>query len=130
MDPVNSYWGMLQTLEDAFRTRYKRRDVNITGMLFARPASRFAQREILPHIDYWHHRSDYHTDFFCPGYLRDDSGQSGEVVANVGGAKWCFSNQGFVTFLERERAAPPRGATAATIITARRRCQRQSGARH
>jgi hypothetical protein len=101
MDLVNSYWGMLRTLEDAFRTRYKRRDVNITGMLFARPASRFAQREILPHIDYWHHRSDYYTDFFCPGYLCDDSGQTGEVVATVGGVKWCFSNHGLVTFLEQ-----------------------------
>jgi hypothetical protein len=101
MDPVNSYWGMLQALEDGFRKRYKRRDVNITGILFARPASSFAQKEILPHIDYWHHRSDYYTDFFCPGYLRDDSGQSGPIVATVAGGKWCFTNQGFITFLEQ-----------------------------
>jgi len=100
MDPVNSYWGMLSELRDAFKERYRRKDVNITGILLMRPASAFAQKEILPHIDYWHHRSDYYTDFFCPGYEADlPAGTDGTEVATVGGSKWFFSNHAFVTFL-------------------------------
>ena len=102
MEPVNSYWGMLHTLGEAFEYRYRRRDVNITGILFARPASSFAQKEILPHIDYWHHRSDYYTDFFCPGYLPEgEPGCEGEPVVAVGGKKWYFSNGALVDFLEQ-----------------------------
>lgn len=37
MNPAISYQGILRVLEGAFRTRYKRDDVNITGILFARP---------------------------------------------------------------------------------------------
>ncbi len=94
MGPVDSYRGMLRELREAFRERYRRRDVNITGIMFARPESVFAQKEILPHIDYWHHRSDNYTDFFCPGY-EPDLPPSDDLtpVATVGGSTWFFSNR-------------------------------------
>ncbi len=103
MLPPNSYWGMLTVLGQAFRERYKRRDVNLTGILFARPASAFAQKEVLPHIDYWHHRSDNYTDFFCPGYQPAGQSPSGDSVPllTVSGLNWCFSNYAFTTFLEQ-----------------------------
>jgi hypothetical protein len=101
MVPTVTYASVLEVLGEAFRTRYKRHDVNITGILFARPSSEFAQREVLPHIDYWHHRSSNSTDFFCPGYVVDSSGQSGSVVASVGGELWCFNNMHFAMFLEK-----------------------------
>jgi len=104
MIPTVTYESVLETLGTAFRTRYSRDDVNIAGILFARPASRFAQREVLPHIDYWHHRSSSSTDFFCPGYVVDSSGQSGPVVASVGGDLWCFNNMHFAMFLEEFEA--------------------------
>jgi hypothetical protein len=99
----NSYWGMLTVLGEAFRERYKRRDVNLTGVLFARPASAFAKKEVLPHIDYWHHRSDNYTDFFCPGYQPFTPNMSGDsvTVLTVGGLNWGFSNLAFVAFLEQ-----------------------------
>ncbi len=100
MIPTVSYSGMIEILGEAFRSRYKRGDVTITAVLFARPSSSFAQNEVLPHIDYWHHRSDRYTDFFCPGYVPDASGQSGPVVAAVGGKTWCFSNMHLAMFLE------------------------------
>jgi hypothetical protein len=57
------------------------------------------------HIDYWHHRSDYYTDFFCPGYEADlPVGTDRTEVATVGGRKWFFSNCAFVTFLEQLEA--------------------------
>jgi hypothetical protein len=125
MEPVNSYWGMLQTLADGFCTRYKRHDVNITGILFARPVSPFAQKEILPHIDYWHHRSDYYTDFFCPGYLRDDSGQSGPVVATVGG-KWSSPILGLSHSCRSLSRILPGGIAAAVSLSSRTRVMTRS----
>lgn len=104
MNPVISYEGMIEILGEAFRTRYKRQDVNITGILLARPECEFAHNEILRHIDYWHHRSDQHTDFFCPGYIQDGSGQSGPIVATVGHERWCFSNHMFAGFLKQLEA--------------------------
>lgn len=100
MEPADSYSQMLGVLGDAFRTRYRRKDVNIVGILFARPESRFTQDEILPNINYWHHRSDHHTDFFCPGYLREDElGYEGKPAIEIGGIQWCFSVRSFVAVL-------------------------------
>jgi hypothetical protein len=104
MVPANSYDGMLSTLRDAFKERYCRKDVNITGILFARPESHFAQKDILPYIDYWHHRSDCYTDFFCPGYELDSPSADRVEVATVGGSKWYLSNEEFVQFLEQLEA--------------------------
>lgn len=101
LPPNDSYRGMLAVLEEAFEGRYKRRDVNLTGILLARPASEFAKKEILPHIDYWHHRSDNYTDFFCPGYrsAHDATPSDGPPVVTVNGLNWYFSSNSFARFL-------------------------------
>jgi hypothetical protein len=103
MIPAVSYSQMLKTLDEGLRRHYKRRDVNLTGILFARPESEFAQKEVLPHIDYWHNRSDRYTDFFCPGYeqWRPKRGSIATVVTTVGGSHWSFSNEALTSFLNQ-----------------------------
>jgi hypothetical protein len=100
MKLANTYRGMLEELGRAFETRYRRKDVNLTGILFARPASKFAKEEILPHINFWHHRSDDYTDFFCPGYFSRDVYSDTEVVTTVDGTPWYFSDHALTQFLK------------------------------
>ena len=100
MHSPNTYDGMLRVLREAFTSRYARDDVNLVGVLFVRPENRLARHDILPHINYWHFRSGNKTDFFCPGYVQDYSGQSGPEVARVGDERWCFSDMRFTSFLE------------------------------
>jgi hypothetical protein len=71
MFTVNSYEEISSILRDAFRNRYKHTS-NITGIVFARPETPLTQTEIMPHIDYWFHRCDNYTDFFCGGYAVSD----------------------------------------------------------
>lgn len=99
MKIVNSYRGMLHELGDAFENRYCRKDANITGILFARPESEFAKKHILPHIDYWHHRSDNYTDFFCPGYFSKNCYGDTQPITTVSGDTWYFSNHALIEFL-------------------------------
>jgi hypothetical protein len=100
MKLVNTYKGMLDELADAFENRYRRKDVNITGILFARPQTDFARKEILPHMDFWHHRSDNFTDFFCPGYFSQQFYDDAQTVLTVGGKPWFFSNHALTEFLK------------------------------
>lgn len=99
MKLANTYRGMLDELSEAFRNRYRRKDVNITGILVARPQSAFAKKEILPHIDYWHHRSDNFTDFFCPGYFSGNFYGDAKPVVTVNRQAWFFSNHALTEFL-------------------------------
>lgn len=106
MEPVSKYSGMIQFLEEAFEKRYKRKDVNLTGLLFARPKTAFVKKQILPNLSFWHHRSDYYTDFFCPGYFRKEAGIAIPFddlieVDAVDGNKWFYSDKAFVQFLNQ-----------------------------
>lgn len=105
MIPIYRIDQILNALAEAFKTRYKRRDVNITGILLARPEDPTCKKDILPHLNYWHHRSDYYTEFFCIGYTPerpfDDS--SARPVTRVAGADWYFSDRAFTeTLVELE----------------------------
>ena len=50
MHSPNTYNGILKVLREALRGRYARDDVNLIGILFARPENALASKEILPHI--------------------------------------------------------------------------------
>lgn len=69
-------WSCAQAcyvLTEAFRRRYRVQEgaaVRMTGLLFARPEVRMARDEIVPSLDYFHHRSGNNIDFFCAGYGR------------------------------------------------------------
>jgi hypothetical protein len=84
-------------LSASFEHRYKRKDVNITGILLARPEIETAQKLVLPNLDHWNYRSDFYTEFFCVGFMPyPDAGQSDEdSIVTVGGHRWYFSARAF-----------------------------------
>ena len=92
---------IVDCLTVAFQHRYSRKDVALTGILLARPEDDIAAEGILPHLKYWHYRSDYYTDFFCAGYGPSDIlGDEGKTVVNIDGNDWGFSNSAFVEIVE------------------------------
>ena len=67
MVPAYSYEIACRELANAFR-HSSPENVRMVGLLFARPESSLASSEIVPNLDYYHHRSGKHIDFFCAGY--------------------------------------------------------------
>jgi hypothetical protein len=50
------------------RDGFKADAVMMVGLLLARPQSPLARAEIVPNLQYLHHRSGTHIHFFCVGY--------------------------------------------------------------
>jgi len=99
------YWKKRQ-IEDAltrsFIHRYRNKGVALTGILLARPEDSLTRDEILPHLNYWHHRSGDYVDFFCVGYLPRwyaDSTAGLPPVVTVGNGEWAFAQSAFVELL-------------------------------
>lgn len=71
----------------------------LVGVLFCAPSSKTAKDEILPSLDYFHHRSGQFVDFFCVGYGThpgDGPDESRPIpVSVVDNAQWRFSAQEF-----------------------------------
>jgi hypothetical protein len=66
----------------------------LVGVLFCMPASKPGKDEILPNLDYFHHRSALFVDFFCVGYrLKTNPEES--VVTTVKGQPWVFISSDF-----------------------------------
>ncbi len=103
---AHSYDTVCSELAAAFRGRYTSSvasPVRMVGLLFARPTSDLAARDIVPNLDYFHHRSANHIDFFCSGYgmfweMFRDSVPDMEVVYRVGERNWLFSARMFDIF--------------------------------
>jgi hypothetical protein len=88
-------------LTKAFRERYKRKDAALTGILLARPEDKVAKDLILPHLEYWHYRSDYYTEFFCAGYAPVASVRTARPVGvTIRGKRWGFSLPAFIEIVE------------------------------
>lgn len=82
----------------------------VVGILFCSPASKLGRDEVLPNLEYFHHRSGMFVDFFCVGYgaYWPDSHTPPEtkVVAEIENTKWLFSPRDFnATRAELERLA-------------------------
>lgn len=82
------------------------------GILLARPDHPLAQAEIIPGLNYLHHRSGSHVDFFCAGYGRcwpkGDSAPDDMPAVNeraTADSPWLFSQNAFVAFVEALEAA-------------------------
>ena len=96
-----SYQDLIDTLSKAFLARYPDGTsgrLRMIGILFARPDSQLAKSSILPHLDYFHHRSGNNFDFFCAGYQIDP--ELGAKVGNktgfiLDGEQMTFSSRGF-----------------------------------
>jgi hypothetical protein len=105
MIAAHSYETVCNDLANAFRQRYAGTDaVRLVGFLFARPTSQLAKEQIVPNLDYFHHRSANHVDFFCAGYgmyweiFRSSVPDMEVVVARVGDNPWLFSAMLFDQF--------------------------------
>lgn len=91
-------------LTNAFLNRYRSyrlKDVALTGVLLARPEDKITKEAILPHLEFWHYRSDYYTDFFCVGYTPTQSVSDAKPVGvQIEGLDWGFSLRAFVELVE------------------------------
>jgi hypothetical protein len=91
-------------LTDAFLTRYRSyrlKDVALTGILLARPEDKITKESILPHLEFWHYRSDYYTDFFCAGYVPSSFVKDARPVGvQIAGLDWGFSMPAFVQLVD------------------------------
>lgn len=71
----------------------------LIGIVFARYHSPFVQKEVLPHLEYWDHRSALHTHFYFAGYrtLRDEDKDAGQVAVEIPGfnQRWTYSDSDF-----------------------------------
>ena len=102
MIEAHTYDEVCSVLANRFRTAYQRKDVNLTGLIFANPQSRFAEVEIVPQIDNWHYRSDNVTDFFCAGFGNGKGPRAPKdryKVKALHRANWWFSDKAFDGFV-------------------------------
>lgn len=70
----------------------------LVGVLLCPPSSKAGKEEILPSLDYFHHRSGLFVDFFCVGYrprMGDESDSPPTPVTRVGGKDWYFDARDF-----------------------------------
>lgn len=82
----------------------------IVGILFCSPASQLGKDEVLPNLEYFHHRSGTFVDFFCVGYgahwPESHTPPEARVVAEIGKTRWLFSPEDFnATRAELQRMA-------------------------
>ncbi len=67
------------------------------GLLFARPDLQLAQEQIIPSLEYYHHRSGDSIDFFCAGYSCY-SHENDEIQPIKVGELWEFNPISFNQF--------------------------------
>lgn len=97
MNVFHTRADMEAQLSRAFVSRYKRKDVVLTGILLARPEDKVTKEQILPNLRYWHNRSDNYTDFFCAGYVPVEFVSKAEPIGiEIGGLNWGFDEKAFV----------------------------------
>lgn len=70
MIPAWSLQEIVESLNQAFNNRYPDESIRMIGLLFAPPESKLGSSEIIPTLEYFHHRSGDKIDFFCSGYRR------------------------------------------------------------
>lgn len=99
MIPAWDYAQVCCQLGDAFRYRYPDGEVasiRMVGLLFAPAQVRLARDEIVPSLDYFHHRSGNHIDFFCAGYSHGFT--PGERPVTNDDPPWMFSLDAYHRF--------------------------------
>ena len=99
MRGVLSYNQILDQLTASYSLSFSKGripPVRMVGILFARPNSLLASKEIVPNLDHFHYRSGEHIDFFCAGYGADDprDPDRGSQIS-VGDVGWKFNDNRF-----------------------------------
>jgi len=65
----------------------------LVGILFCMPSTKLGKEEVLPHLDYFHHRSGSALTCFCPGYVRlkgEAAVIASQLTASIGESTWRF----------------------------------------
>jgi hypothetical protein len=94
------YQEVCRELANAFNYRYPVKEtsgIRMVGLLFAPIEVRLAREEIVPSLEYFHHRSGNHIDFFCAGYSRYGF-TPGERPVTDDDPPWMFSLELFDRF--------------------------------
>jgi hypothetical protein len=95
MIPTHTKDAIRNVLTRSFQKYYKREHMNITGILIARPDEPEFKKHIHPNIEWWHHRSDCYTEFFCLGFTPEPERPNQQPVLEVDGRPWFFSTRAF-----------------------------------
>jgi len=98
----------------------------MVGLLFARPDSPLAREEIVPSLNYFHHRSGDKIDFFCVGYgwFSPPNVAPDQLKVHAGGPNkmgWGFSARRFDEFrrdIERKTSWRYSGGTELLLTNA------------
>ena len=113
---VTAYEEVCADLHRAFlRQDAPEARVRLAGLLFARPTSPLAQKEIIPNLAYFHARSGEHVNFYCGGYWAGDlPPDPGRVRVGNG---WMYSDASFDSFRQEvERRSAWRYSGGADLI--------------
>ena len=75
---------------------------NFIGVLFCNPNTTFCKNEILPHLNYFHHRSGKYINIFCCGYgayWPEELYRDTQVVATIDGTEWLYSDKALISVI-------------------------------
>ena len=130
MIPAWTYSDVTRRLRSIFeQTRaHAASDVRLVGLLFSRPTSELAKKEILPDLDYFHYRSGDDFDIFCAGYSR--YGDASGIAVTSDDPPWMFDVRKFVDFqrdIETRSCWKYNGETDLVLLNARYDKGRNSG---
>ena len=102
----------------------------MVGLLFARPSSKLSREEVIPNIHYFHDRSAAFINFYCIGYSDHRRGEKDEeVVLELDGKEWTFSNDRFNRMRERLESTSKwkyRGSVELILTNARLRNRKEA----
>ena len=76
---------------------------SLVGILFCNPNTSFCKTEILPSLNYFHHRSAQYINFFCCGYgayWSEDTYADFHPVAKIDDTEWFYSDKALVGVIE------------------------------
>ncbi len=76
---------------------------SLVGVLFCNPHTPFCKTEILPSLNYFHHRSASYINFFCCGYgayWSDNIYVDFQPITIIDGTQWFYSDKALVEVVE------------------------------
>lgn len=112
-----------------FKTTTSQETLNscLVGLLFCTPDGPIAKGEIVPHLNYFHHRSGEAVDFYCVGYgayWPPGSFSDQRDVVKIDDVTWQYSDQAFTQTTSEFEAATSweeNGEASLILLVARRR---------
>jgi hypothetical protein len=134
MQPAMSFEELISDLTEDFQSKGEASSiarVRMIGIVFARPNSPLARREILPQLNDWHHRSGNHINFYFAGYTYYHPITSEYLKVQIpGGKPWLYSAERFEAFRKKieESSSWNYGGSCELLLTNARYCPTTSQA--